>query len=242
MDAQKKYTLENIKNQAKKLKKQFGLTHTEALNLIAKNLGYANWIHCHRSINSQSIVPESQPTEIILLNFNEWLKRHKNRNSPLGDLSQDMLRISDWPLYENLEKYQNYLLTLTLPMGASGALQRAWKSYQVYLRRSKAPKSDKARVAKVRVTIRDPRKVVVVKGATPIHSNLRTAEKFNPGDQAWISWDGRKATPVTVLTADDRNYSLRIERPLRKSGSVHSLFLDEVRSTPELACANYVTL
>lgn len=237
-----KYTLENIKSQAKKQKKELGITHTEALNLVAKNLGFANWIHCQRSINSQSIVSENQPTEIILLNFNEWLKRHRNRNSPLGDISQEMLRNNDWPLHENLEGYQNYLLTLTLPRGASEALQRAWKSYQAYLRRSKAPKSDKPRIAKPRVVMHDPRKVVVVKGATPIHINKRTVEKFSPGDLAWISWDGRKATPVTVLKAGDSNYSLRIERPLRKSGNVHSLFLDEVRSTPELACANHVTL
>lgn len=237
-----KYTLENIKNQANKLKKQLGLTHTESLNLVARNLGYANWIHCQRSINAQPSVAESQPDQIILLNFNEWLKKHKNRNSPLGDLSQEMLQNSDWPLHNNLEGYQSYLLTLILPRGASEALQRAWKSYQAYLGRSIALKSDKPRVTKPKLKMHDPRKVVVVRDATPVHINKRTVEQFNPGDLAWISWDGRKAIPVTVLKSSDSNYSLRIERPLRKSGNVHSLFLDEVRSTPELACANYVTL
>lgn len=237
-----KYTLDNIKNQAKKVKKQQGISHTEALELVAKNLGYANWIHCQRSINTQSIVPENQPAEIIPINFNDWLKKHKNRNSPLGDLSQEMIKNSNWPLHENLEGYQLYLLTLTLPRGASEALQKAWKSYQAHLHRSKAPKNDKPRGAKLEVIKNDSRKVVFVKNATPIHINKRTVEKFSPGDLAWISWDGRKATPVTILEVDDRNYSLRIERPIKKSGSVHSLFLDEVRSTPELACTNYVTL
>ena len=237
-----KFTLDNIKNQAKKVKKQHGITHTESLELIAKNLGYANWIHCQRSINTQSIVSENQPAEIIPINFNQWLKRHKNRNSSLGDLSQEMIKSNNWPLHKNLEGYQTYLLTLTLPRGASEALQKAWKSYQAYLRRSKFPKSDKPQASKSKVIKHDFRKVVIVKNAMPIHINKRTVEKFNPGDLAWISWDGRKATPVTVLEVDDRNYSLRIERPIKKSGSVHSLFLDEVRSTPELACAHYVTL
>lgn len=153
-----------------------------------------------------------------------------------------MLRNSGWPLHGTLEEYQGYLLTLPLPRGASEAMQRAWKSYQAYLRRGKAPKSIMPRVKKPSVTKYDPRTLVIVKNAKPIHIDKRTVEIFSPGDLAWISWDGRKATPVTVLEADDRNYSLRIERPLRKSGTVHSLFLDEVRSTPELACANHVTL
>lgn len=241
MNAQK-YTLENIKNQAKKLKKQLGLTHTEALNLVAKKLGYANWINCQRSISASSVVLENKPPEISLPNFNEWLKRHKNRSSPLGDLSKEMIRNSDWPLHENLIGYQGYLLTLTLRRGASDALQKAWKSYQAYLRRSKVPKSVSSRTVKQSIIDHNPRKVVFVKNAIPIHINKRDVEIFNPGDPAWISWDGRKATPVTVLEVDDRNYSLRVERPLNKRGSVHSLFLDEVRSTPETACANHVTL
>jgi hypothetical protein len=77
--------------------------------------------------------------------------------------------------------------------------------------------------------------------AIPIHFRDRTAEKFVPGDKAWISWNGKKAIPVTITKVDDRHYTFRIERPLKKVGSVHFLFLDEVRSTPELACRNYVT-
>lgn len=238
----KTYTLENIKNQAKKIKKQLRITHTHALNLVAKKLGYANWIHCQRSINSSLIVPENQQNSSIVLNFNEWLKKHKNRRSPLGDLSQEMLQDSNWPLHENLEGYQGYLLNLDLPRGASDALQSAWKTYQAYIRKSNAPKNDRPKALKPRVTMHDKRKVIIITNAIPIHINKRTVEKFNPGDLAWISWDGRKATPVTVLNAGKENYSLRIERPLRKSGNVHSLFLDEVRSTPELACANHVTL
>ena len=67
----------------------------------------------------------------------------------------------------------------------------------------------------------------------------RILEEFKIGAEAWISFDGRKALPVIVIEVNgDRGYSVRRERPPQ---SVHSLFRDEVRSTPELACINCVT-
>jgi len=88
----------------------------------------------------------------------------------------------------------------------------------------------------------DLRRITIVKNIKPIHFDKRTSENFNVGDKAWISWNGRKAFPVTITEVTDRNYSFNIERPLKHKGNNHFLFLDEVRSTPELACINYVTL
>ena len=59
--------------------------------------------------------------------------------------------------------------------------------------------------------------------------------------KAWISWNGVKAIPVTVLEADERFYTFKIERPLKKAGNQHYVRLDEVCSTPELACINHIT-
>jgi hypothetical protein len=49
-----------------------------------------------------------------------------------------------------------------------------------------------------------------------------------------------------VLDKDDRHYSVEFEyynrrHPALCSG-IHALFHDEVRTTPELACVNMVTL
>jgi len=87
------------------------------------------------------------------------------------------------------------------------------------------------------------RHVVSVKGVKPMHFRNRVAEQLEVGAPAWVSFDGKKALPVTVTEIDDRHYSVRMERTSRASraGNVHSLFLDEVRSTPEAACLNCVT-
>lgn len=40
------HSTDYIKRQAKKIGKEMGITHTEALNLAAKNAGFFNWQHC----------------------------------------------------------------------------------------------------------------------------------------------------------------------------------------------------
>ena len=85
------------------------------------------------------------------------------------------------------------------------------------------------------------RSVTYVKGITPLHYMKRDVEKFDVGDEAWISWDGKKALPVIITEVDEPYYSFKIERPLKQAGNEHYLRLDEVRSTPELACLNRVT-
>ena len=87
----------------------------------------------------------------------------------------------------------------------------------------------------------DTREIVILENIKPIHFEKRTPEKFKVKDKAWISWDGKKAIPVTVTEVTEHNYSIKIEKPFKNKGNQHSLFLDEVRSTPELACMNCVT-
>jgi hypothetical protein len=234
-------TLDYIKRQAKKLKKELTINHTQALELTAKKFGYFNWIHCCRSFNRQPIDEIKPAKKELQLSFTDWVKKHRNRNSPLGDLGTEVLRDEKWPSYNTLEEHIVYLSSKNLPLGARGALERAWKSYKIYLRRKKRPNSNKPPTKNPTAKKRDPRKIVYVRNITPLRYDKRSVEKFNRGDSAWISWDGRKAIPVTIVKGDDRHYTIRIERPLKKAGGQNSLFLDEVRSTPELACINYVT-
>jgi hypothetical protein len=234
-------TLAYFKRQAKKLKKERNITHTEALDVIAKENGYSNWIHCCRSLNEQPVSEIKSTREKFQLSFTDWLKKHTNRDSPLGDLATDALRDKGWPSYSTLQDYRNYLSFKGAVYGAITALERAWKSHKAYLRRKTAPTSTKSKTKKSIIKRPDTRTIVFVSNVTPLHYTKRTIEKFNSGDPAWISWDGRKAIPVTIVEVDDIYYTFRIERPLKKAGNEHYLRLDEVRSTPELACINRVT-
>jgi hypothetical protein len=87
--------------------------------------------------------------------------------------------------------------------------------------------------------------VISVKGMKPLHYSKRVAENLSLGTNAWVSFDGRRALPVTITGIDDRHYDVQMLRASRglgiRAGNVHSLFLDEVRSTPEAACLNCVT-
>ncbi|MDP1810724.1 MAG: YozE family protein [Sediminibacterium sp.] len=235
------YTLDYIKRQAKNLKKERGITHTQALELTAKANGFSNWMHCQKVLSQQTIreVKTEIVKELLQLSFTDWLKKHKNRNSPLGDLASDMLGDKTWPSYDTLEEYRGYLnLGRNASLAAIEALDNAWKSYKGYLRRKNSHNPSKPKPTTPKPKNHDPRVITFVSNVTPIHYSKRTIEKFNVGDKAWISWDGRKAIPVTVLEVDDRTYNFRIERPLKKAGDQYHLFLDEVRSTPELACLN----
>lgn len=230
------HTVNFYKLQAKRLKRELNIKHTDALNIVAKNYGFSNWIDCQRSISRNT---EFSVNTAIPLNFTTWLHKQINRNSPLGDLAKDVEKDTHWPLYDDLESYNIYLHS----KGVSGivfiVLKNAWKSYNAYLKRNLLPKEKKASKPSLRNS--DPRKITIVKNVKPIHFDKRTPEKFNVGDKAWISWNGRKAFPVTITEVTDRNYSFKIERPLKNRGDVHFLFLDEVRSTPQLACINHVT-
>ena len=237
-----KHTLTYIKCQAKKIKKERGITHTDALEIVSKQCGYSNWMHCHRSLNQEKTVNAETVIKSVGLDFTDWLKRHTNRNSPLGDLAKDVIKNENWPVNNSLDDHRSYLLTQKLPYGALDALNRAWKSYGAYLKKKNTPNLSNRTAKRPELKKYDQRKIVYISDATPIHCSKRTVEKFARGDKAWVSWNGRKAIPVTITEVDDRHYSFKIERPVRKAGDSYFLFLDEVRSTPELACMNRVTL
>ena len=238
----KKITLAYIKRLAKNLKKEHRITHTQGLEMAAKAHGYSNWLHCSRSLSQQQSEEKTDAIQIAFkLSFTDWLKRHSKRNSPLGDLSNDMLQDSTWPDYNTLEEYTSYLLFRGASHGAVSALKKAWKSYNRYVQQKQSSIVIRSEAKKVMVKDCDTRKIVYVKNVTPLHYAKRSTEKFVVGDKAWISWNARKAIPVTITKVDSNYYSFRIERPLSKAGEEYYLHLDEVRSTPELACLNCVT-
>jgi hypothetical protein len=175
-------------------------------------------------------------------NFTDWLAKQKNRDTPLGDLARDMIDDKTWPNHSTLDDYRDYLYSRKASWMAIQTLERAWKTYRAFIKRKSVsiPKQQTAKKSSPKKPA--TRAVVSVKKAIPLHYNKRTIEKFNPGDAAWISWDGKKAIPVNVVEVDERHYTVTIESPRKKAGNKHSLFLDEVRSSPELACANLVTL
>lgn len=49
---EQKHTLEYVKRQAKQVKRDQGVTHMEALNFVAKSLGFANWMDCQRKLKT----------------------------------------------------------------------------------------------------------------------------------------------------------------------------------------------
>lgn len=237
----KNHTLKYIKRQAKKLKKEQGIPHTQALEIVSKSHGYSNWMHYQRSFgqDSESKIKatenEQQPS------FTEWLKKHTKRNSPLGDLACDVANDPDWPHSNKKGDFLDYFSFIGASAGAREALNRGWKSYNAYLRNLTSPKIRKPKKEMLKPSNFDARKIEFVKNIKPIPFPDRSIEKFNIGDKAWISWNGSKAIPVTIVEILDEHYKVRIERPQKKAGQESTLFLDEVRSSPKLACLNNVT-
>lgn len=215
-------------------------TEGETLDVaIEKMKDVYHWI----TNSPQSPNEVTPPTEPVI-SFANWLIKHKKRKSPLGDLATKRGfadQSGDWPSLDNLEAYKEYLTQNNPPIGASRALESAWRSYHAYLKRKQSPKSPK-QVTTATLKKHDSRTIVFIKNVKPIHFAKRTIEKFVAGDKAWISWEGKKAIPVTVTEVDDRYCTFKLERPLKDAGNEHYVRLDEVRSTPELACMNHVTL
>jgi hypothetical protein len=220
----------------------FNISHTEALEYLSRQAGYSNWIHCQRELNNK-LVEEVKPAIIPeQITFTEWLTKHKKRDSPLGDTASDMLRDAQCPAhYSAREQFLGYLEFKCARFEVIRILKEAWNNYLLYLKRKANPDLIKKPAAKKVQEQTDTRRVVYVKNVIPIHYSKRKAEKFIVGDKAWISWDGSKAHPVTIFEVDERHYTFRIERPLKDSKGTRFLFLDEVRSTAELACLNRVT-
>jgi hypothetical protein len=49
----KKYTIDYLKREAKKLKKEKNIKYSEALELIAADYGFRNWQHCIKTLNKE---------------------------------------------------------------------------------------------------------------------------------------------------------------------------------------------
>jgi len=85
--------------------------------------------------NNFKLFVESEPS------FANWLAKQKNRDTPLGDLANKRGfadKSEGWPIYANFSDYQDYLTNNHPPLGATPALERAWKSYQRYLHKKPA--------------------------------------------------------------------------------------------------------
>jgi len=238
-----------------------GVVDVFILNRVAASIGFVKTDHIsaeaetlegaiekmrdiyHGIINTPQITNADKHHGGILPSFPEWLIKQKNRDSPLGDLARKR-GFNDrdenlWPLFSSLEDYRVYLTDQHPPRGAMSALERAWKTYHNYILKKNSPTSKKTVKSSPKKT-HDTRTIVFVKNVEAVHYSKRTIENFSPEDKAWLSWDGRKAIPITILEADEMYYSFRIERPLKNAGDEHYVRLDEVGSTPELACKNHV--
>ncbi len=219
--------------------------------------GFANYQHF---LNTSKDVPtkreaakpnptieaDVQPSKSVrivnLPSFTEWLAKHRKRDSPLGDLAQDCADDGSWPNEFTLDAYRNHLVGANASWEALETLDKAWKTYKAYLKRSESKTAPLVKRPVRAKTIADTkRKIVFVKGIKPLHYAKRVREAFEVGAEAWVSFNGRKALPVTITESDDRHYSVRIVAG-KDAGNINSLFRDEVRSTPELACLNCVTL
>lgn len=231
----------------KRIAGYIGYVKTNHISTEAETLHAATekmWDIYHGLINNKLISKEHKQDTEPLPTFPDWLKKQKNRRSPLGDLAQKRGFSSRdeaiWPKYSNLEDYRVYLMGQHPPIGAMKAFENAWKSYQKYLLK----KTSSYSIKKIKLTTQnkyDLRKIVFVKNIEPLHYFKRIMENFAKGDKAWVSWNGRKAIPITILDIDEMYYSFRVERPLKNAGDEYYVRLDVVGSTPELACINHVT-
>ncbi|RZA01242.1 MAG: hypothetical protein EOP47_11410 [Sphingobacteriaceae bacterium] len=106
-------------------------TEAETLDAAIMKMGdvYSKIITSAQNSTHAESVFESEPT------FTEWLKKQKNRDSPLGDLAMDMLRDKTWPTLSTLETYRDYLHSKNASWQTVQTLERAWKSYKAFLAR-----------------------------------------------------------------------------------------------------------
>ena len=231
------HTTEYIKRQANKLKKELEIPHHEALDKAAKKNGFSNYKNFLNKQQNQNSPIKNNKKDTKTMTFTQWLRKQQKRKSPLGDLARDAISDSSWPNASDLETYNDHLLSMSACSNALAALKKAWKTYKNFLKRSENPSLNKQYPQKNC----KGRRVTFIKNIKPLHFSKRTVEKFSIGDEAWISWGGKKAIPVIITEVDDRYYTFKIERPLKKAGDECYLRLDEVRSTPELACINLVS-
>lgn len=115
------HTVNFYKLQAKKLKRELGIQHAEALDRTAIKYGFSNWKHC---LKANSIISHSE-TKSNNLTFTDWLNKQKNRDTPLGDLARDMANDNTWPSHDRFEDYENYLYSKRASWQAIDTLKKA---------------------------------------------------------------------------------------------------------------------
>ena len=76
------------------------------------------------------------------LSFTDWLMKHRNRNSPLGDLARGMVSDRSWPVdASTAEMYRSHLRSMHASSEAVQTLSRAWRTYQSFLKRPTATRA-----------------------------------------------------------------------------------------------------
>ena len=63
------------------------------------------------------------------MTFTKWLKKHKDDNTPLGDLARDVSEDKDFPKTKSSNKILEYLESKGACDGAISAFKDAWKLY-----------------------------------------------------------------------------------------------------------------
>ncbi len=66
------------------------------------------------------------------MTFVDWLSRHVNRDTPLGDLARDVSRDKEFPMSNSKEDIRNHLHRKNACQDAISTFNQAWASYQVY--------------------------------------------------------------------------------------------------------------
>ncbi len=63
--------------------------------------------------------------------FHRWLERHKGKNSPVGDLADDIFGDEKFPVaVKSVEEAVSYLHSRFASDGAVKAMQQAWRQFE----------------------------------------------------------------------------------------------------------------
>lgn len=71
------------------------------------------------------------------MTFKEWVLRHKGKNTPLGDLADDVARDKTFPEENTKEAILVHLTgpTISACPEAIDTFKRAWTSYRAYVKK-----------------------------------------------------------------------------------------------------------
>ena len=86
-----------------------------------------------------------------------------------------------------------------------------------------------------------PKIVFALKGDIGVHFTKRTVDNLRVGEKYYISWDSRKVEEVILLELPEKDGHPTVSVRRLKTGSIHSLYPDEIRESPVSAIFNRVT-